>query len=46
MDLFSRYNTMQYHDMRILLYMIASPYYKYVFKTDMVTGFGRKTESF
>ena len=30
---------MQYLDMRRIVYMIASPYYKYIFKTRMVTDF-------
>ena len=46
MDLNCHYNTMQYYDMRRILYMIASPNYKYILKTDMVTDFGRNTQSF
>ena len=39
MVLFSCNNTVQYYDMRRILYMIVSPYYKYIFKTRMVTDF-------
>ena len=44
MVLFSRYNTMKYHDMHRILFMIVSPYYKNILETHMVTDICRNTQ--